>query len=359
MKHRIAGIAAALFSALLLAQDTPKVPMVTEASEQRKLGAAHFEIDEDSKTLIVTTDAETNETIMRIVAQLDQPVPQALINVLFLEVTYGDDLDIGTEFKYSATKEDGDTHDLTSLFGLEGLAEGGAVALIDGDLTATLKALATKTKLEVLSRPSIMARNNEESTITIGAEVPFIKNSQITDAGGVLNTVEYEDIGIILKVTPHISADGMVEMEVAPEISTIAEETVQISESVNAPTFAKRSAETRVVVPNGKTVVIGGLMEDQEREEIRKVPLLGSIPLVGRLFRRTIKEKTKTELLVFLTPHVVTGATAPGLVESQKRAAGIDQSVDAAMLQRYLGGAIPVTGPGVGHLRPVKKTAEK
>ena len=359
MKYQIAGIAAALFSALLLAQDGPRIPMVTEASEQRKLGAAHFEIDPDSNTLLVTTDAETNDTIMRIVAELDRPVPQALINVLFLEVTYGDDLDLGTEFKYSATKADGDTHDLTSLFGLEGLTEGGAVALIDGDLTATLKALAKKTKLEVLSRPSIMARNNEESIITIGAEVPFIKNSQISDAGRVLNTVEYEDIGIILKVTPHINADGMVEMDVAPEISTIAEETVQISDGVSAPTFAKRSAETRVVVPSGKTVVIGGLMEDQEREEVRMVPLLGSIPVIGRLFRRTIKSKSKTELLIFLTPHVVTGATAPGLVEPGKKAAGIDKSVDAAKLQRYLGSDTPATGAEQGNAEPAQKTAEK
>jgi general secretion pathway protein D len=337
MNTRFAGVIAMLLGALVLAQEPAQKPQVTTASEQRKLGSAHFEIDQDSKTLIVTTDEETNETIKRIIAELDRPVPQALINVMFIEVTYGDDLDFGTELGYSSAEANGNSRSITSLFNLEGITQGGAVALVDGDLTATLKALSTKTKMELLSRPSIMARNNEESTITIGSEVPFIKNSQVTDDGRVLNTVEYEDIGIILTVTPHINGDGMVELEVAPEISAIAEETVQISDSVTAPTFAKRSAETHVVVPNGKTVVIGGLMEDKDRDEVRKVPVLGDIPLVGRLFRRTIKAKDKTELLVFLTPHVVVGKTATTLTEPETKRSGLPESVDAAKLQRYLG----------------------
>jgi len=162
--------------------------------------------------------------------------------------------------------------------------------------------------MEVLSRPSIMARSNEEATITIGSEVPFIRNTQVTEDGRVLNTVEYEDVGIILTVTPHITGDGTVELDVAPEISTLTGDSVPISDTVNAPTFAKRSAQTHVIVPNGKTVVIGGLMADEETEQVRKIPLLGDIPGLGALFRRTIRKKEKTELLIFLTPHVVTGA---------------------------------------------------
>ena len=353
MNIRIAGAIAILSAAVALAQTSDlRLPNVSEASAQRKLGSAHFEIDLDSNTLIVTTDDETNETIRQIISHLDQPVPQALINVLFLEVTYSDDLDFGTEFTYSKTDTDGDSRLASSLFSLSGISQGGAVTLNEGELSMVLKALSTKTKTEVLSRPSIMARNNEESTITIGSEVPFIKNSQVTDAGGVLNTVEYEDIGIILVVTPHINADGVVEMDVAPEISALAAESVQISESVSAPTFAKRSAQTLVVVPNGMTVVIGGLMEDQETEEVRKVPLLGDIPLVGQLFRRTIKTKSKTELLIFLTPHVVTGSTAASLVEGEKRAVGIAESVDAARLQRYFDSTKAAAAPSPDAAKP-------
>lgn len=335
MKHLIA-LSLAVLAAAVAAQETPlRLAAFIEASEQRKLGAAHFEIDLDSNTLIVTTDHETNETIKLLVAELDRPIPQVLINVLFLEVTYTDDLDWGTEFAYTASSGGGGTRALASVFGLGGLAQGGALSLTRGELDVVLKALSTKTRTEVLSRPSIMTRNNQESTITIGSQVPFIRNSQVTDSGNVLNTIEYEDVGIILRVTPRINADGVVEMDVAPEISAIAAETVQISDSVAAPTFAKRSAETRVVVPSGRTVVIGGLMEDQETSEVRKVPLLGDIPAVGGLFRRTIRSKTKTELLIFLTPEVVTGSTADSLVEKEKRAVGIANSVDADKLRRY------------------------
>lgn len=350
MKHHIAILLAFFAVAAALAQEPgSRLAAFLEASEQRKLGTAHFEVDLDSNTLIVTTDQETNETIKRLIAELDRPIPQVLINVLFLEVTYGDDLDLGTEITYTSVSGDGDTRTLGTLFNLGGIAQGGAVTLAQGELDVVFKALATKTKTEVLSRPSIMARNNQESTITIGSEVPFIRNSQVTDAGGVLNTIEYEDVGIILKVTPRINADGLVEMTVAPEISAISAESVQISESVTAPTFVKRSAETRVMVQSGRTVVIGGLMEDQETREVRKVPLLGDIPVLGVLFRRTIIEKSKTELLIFLTPHVVTGSTADSLVEREKRAVGIAESVDGDKLRRYFDST---GGPATGTVVP-------
>jgi general secretion pathway protein D len=151
----------------------------------------------------------------------------------------------------------------------------------------------------------VLVRNNESATITIGQEVPFITNSRITDGGDTINTVTYEDIGIILGVTPHITRERLVEMEVTPEISTLTAETVPISNTVNARIIAKRSAQTRVAVADGQTVVIGGLMEDNNTTNVKKLPLLGDIPLIGALFSRTVKNKSKTELLIFLTPTVI------------------------------------------------------
>ena len=101
-------------------------------------------------------------------------------------------------------------------------------------------------------------------------------------------------------------------MDISPEISALTGVTVPISEAVEMPVFAKRSAVSRVGILNGQTIVIGGLMEDRKTENVRKVPLLGDIPILGALFRRTIEEKTKTELLIFLTPHV---AQEPGLLK--------------------------------------------
>ena len=270
------------------------------------MGDAVIQFDQETGSLIVITDQETNNQIQKIVENLDKPVPQVLIKVLFLEITHTKGLDLGVEGSYKSDSED-EEDTIQTIFGLASETRGGFYKILEEELEVVIRALAEKTRLEILSRPSVLTRNNQEATITVGQEVPFIRNSRITDDGDTINTIEYEDIGIILKVTPHITTNRLVEMEVVPEISTLTGETVPISETVNARVIAKRSAETRVVVDDGRTVVIGGMMEDSETENTKKIPILGDIPLVGAAFRRTITEKSKTELLIFLTPHVVEG----------------------------------------------------
>ena len=269
-----------------------------------RLGSAVFQADPQTGSLIVIADDETNAEIERIIQNLDRPVPQALIKVLFLEVTHSKGLDVGIDASYAWDSED-ERELIETLFGVASETRGAFFTLLEDDLTATLRVLAEVGKLEVLSRPSILTRNNEPAVITVGQEIGRITNSRITQDGQTLNTIQYEDIGIILEVTPRITSDGLVEMDVAPEISTLTGDTVEITETARAPIIAKRAAQTRVVVPDGRTVVIGGLMEDQETESVQKIPILGDIPLLGMLFRRTIKSKSKTELLIFLTPHVI------------------------------------------------------
>jgi general secretion pathway protein D len=274
-------------------------------------GNASIQYDPETGSLIVITDEDTNKNIDKIVKNLDQPVPQVLIKVLFLEVTHTKDLDLGVEGSYQyGSKQDfanGTQDVIETLFGLASETRGGFYKILDNDndLAVTIRAMAEKTKLEVLSRPSVLVRNNQEATITVGQSVPFITNSRITENGDTLNTIQYEDIGIILTVTPHIKSDNMVELEVTPEISTLTGDTVPISETVNARVIAKRSAATEVVVESGKTVVIGGMMQDNNTEDVHKIPILGDIPLLGMAFRRTVTDKSKTELLIFLTPHVL------------------------------------------------------
>ncbi len=279
---------------------------------------AIIQYDAETDSIIIITDEETNAQIGRVIEAIDRPVPQVLIKVLFLEVTHTDDLDLGVEGSYSYGSADFPDSIATD-FGLSDATQGGFYNIVTDDLRVTMRALATQGKLEVLSRPSVLARNNELAIITIGSEVPFVRNVQISEEGRITNTIEYEDIGIILQVVPHITNEGMVEMEVLPEISTLTAETVPITGDLNAPVIAKRSAETRVVVADGKTVVIGGLMEDNDVESIRKIPILGDIPVVGWLFRRKITEKTKTELLIFLTPYVISGETALDAMTARER----------------------------------------
>jgi len=268
------------------------------------LGDAMITSDSVTRRLIVVTDDETNENIKQIVDSLDRPKPQVLINVVFLQVTHSKDLDLGTEFSHTGKYLGNDIASTAStVFGAPGT--GGFYNILNPDINATLHALATVGKTEILSRPSILARSSQQATIMVGQEVPFITNSRISDTGQTTNTVQYRDIGIILRVTPFITSEGLVEMIVTPEISALSDRTVAISETVNTPVIDKRSADTVVVTPSDRTVVIGGLISNQTTNQDNKVPLLGDIPLIGHLFKRSQKQNTKTELLIFLTPHVV------------------------------------------------------
>lgn len=269
------------------------------------LGQAIITSDPETRRIIVVTDEETNEQIGNVITNLDSPKPQVLIKVVFLEVTHNNDLDFGVEGTYVQSMRGSDEGTAQTAFNLAAQTEGGFYKFISDDVQVTLRALAKAGKLEVLSRPSILTRNNQEAVITIGQEVPFVTNTRTTEAGNTINTIEYEDIGIILRVTPFITQDNKVEMIIAPEISTLTDQTVDISDTLSAPVIAKRSAETVVVTMNGKTVIIGGLMENQKTESVSKVPLLGDIPVLGHLFKRTIKEDSKTELMIFLTPHII------------------------------------------------------
>ena len=331
-----------------------------------ELGDAVIQIDPETRSLVIVTDEDTHRELVTVIKTLDKPKPQVLIKVVFLEVTYNKGLDVGIEANYtfhlknpvaattgssttSTTKTTtnngtttttatgtgtgfsgvdgttgsttvgstltsalgsaaklGETAAISSLFGSP--ATGSFVKLVSDDWSATLHALASKGKLEVLSRPSIMARNNQEAVIVVGSEVPFITNSRITDQGQTINTIQYDNVGIILRVTPFITSEGTVEMIVAPEISTLTDQTVAISNNASAPVIAKRSAETVVVTPHAQTVVIGGLMETQKTETIQKIPILGDIPILGIPFRRTVKADQKRELLIFLTPYIVNDA---------------------------------------------------
>lgn len=269
-------------------------------------GQVYVVADLDTNSLIITTNPKYLDQVKTILADLDRAIPQVLIKVLFAEVTHTNASDLGFEMMYSGTNGSVGTN-----FGLANANSGMNVAYVNGDFTAKLHALAAEGKVDVLSRPYILASDNQLASILVGQQVPFITYSQLTDTGQTNNTFQYQDIGIILNVTPHINPDGKVIMDVSPEISALVPDTtVQVSSTVSLPVFSKRSAQSRVAIDNGKTIVIGGLMEDKKNSIVTKVPWLGDIPYVGNLFRRTITNTSKTELLIFLTPHVAMESTA-------------------------------------------------
>jgi len=283
----------------------------TDYPRSTDVGEAMISVDPETRKIIIIADDETNLQIKNVISSLDRPKPQVLIKVVFLQVTHNDDLDLGTEGSFMH-KPGGGVNTVgtaSSGFGLKDaatVAAGGGLYKIVGDnFEATVRALAVTGRTEILSRPSILARNNQQATIVVGQQVPFITNTRFDAVNGQINTVTYQDIGIILRVTPFISSDGMVEMIVSPEISSVSDKTVNISQGVNAAVIDKRSADTVVVTGNGQTIAIGGLIGTQKVDQTRKVPLLGDIPGLGFLFKRKVKTNTKTELMIFLTPYVI------------------------------------------------------
>ncbi len=254
-----------------------------------QIGDAIITSDPETKKLIVITDEETGEQIGKVISNLDRPKPQVLIKVVFLEVTYRNGLDIGIEGGVTKNINASSTFTGSNLFGLvqQGttplspattIPGAGIYSVVGNDFRATLRAISEAGKLEVLSRPSILARNNQVASITVGQQVPLITNVRFDTFGNAINTVTYQDVGIILKVTPFITSDGMVQMIVAPQISSLSEQTVTVSAGVNAPVIDLRSADTVVVTPDGQTVVIGGLMQNSKTSTDSKIPWLGDIP---------------------------------------------------------------------------------
>jgi len=264
-------------------------------------------------------------------------VPQVLIKVLLAEVTHTNGIDIGVEGTILNIPQDSN---LFTDFSVAAQSGGLIYKLLENDVQATIRLLAAHSKLEVLSRPYILASDNQEATITVGQEVPFIRNTRLTENDATINTIEYEDVGIIVTVTPHTNKEGIVTLDIAPEISAISGETVPISETVDAPVIVKRSATTRAAIADGQTIVLGGMMEDKLTEKVDKVPILGDIPILGNLFRRKQKVKSKTELLIFLTPQVAQNPYAlKKMADAEKSGIEImDKAVEEGAFDRQLKG---------------------
>ncbi|MDB6055173.1 MAG: gspD 1 [Verrucomicrobiales bacterium] len=273
------------------------------------IGDAMISVDPETRQVVVIADDETLAQIRQVIANLDKPKPQVLLRVMFLQVTRGKDLDLGVEGSYTHQPSSTITGTASSGFGIQDAASvaagGGLYKIVGNDFAAAIRALAVTGKTEILSQPSILARNNQQATIVVGQQVPFITNTRFDAVNGQINTVTYSDIGIILRVTPFINSEGMVEMILAPEISSVSDKTVNISQGVNAAVIDKRSADTVVVTPDKQTVAIGGLIGTQVNHQDRKIPLLGDIPYLGALFKRTVNSDTKTELIIFITPTVI------------------------------------------------------
>jgi general secretion pathway protein D len=273
--------------------------------------------DEKTNKLIVTVSPRYEQKVLELIQELDASPPQVVIQVLLAEVTVDEGNTWGTEFRVrNITGES---------INFRSLAAGATVASALGipnlqfasaDFELLVRALEAQGKLQVLSRPSVTVNNNEAASINVGDDIAIVTNVERSDTGRTNADVERRETGIKLNVTPSISADGFVRMEIEPEISALSQRTTQISQDFQAPIVNQRKMKTTVTIKDGQTVVIGGLIQTRQQERDTHVPVLGYIPVVGALFSSTDREESKTELVVILTPRVIynDSTSGPGML---------------------------------------------
>ncbi len=272
-----------------------------------------------TNSLIVHAEPEDFPEIEKIIKELDVLTNQVLIEALIAEVTYDKTKELGIEWatskKFKNEKYTGAAG--TNLGTLANYAttgvppEGLSIAMYKGDLTfplsvgALINMYAKDTHFNILSTPQIMTADNQEATINVSENIPYLKETRFVQSstggtGDIIKSYDYKDVGIVLKITPQISQDKYVKLKISQEVTKLVEGGLP-----EAPTTAKRSADTTLIVPNNKTVVLGGLMRNDTENSIVKVPFLGDIPGLGKLFRKETKKSVKTNLLIFITPHII------------------------------------------------------
>lgn len=306
--------------------------MLSEQRDDNRRMRTSVKADTSLNALVVRADPATMVEINAILDQLDVRRTQVLIEAAIVEVSITNRQEIGVDL--AAIDRDGSSTPLiVSPLGqaLQGLLGPALASGDDGDLltgaanvtsptlavarlssgvsfAAILQAIGRHSDSDLLSTPSILTLDNEEATIIVGQNVPFRTGSFTTTGSGAQNpftTIQREDVGITLRVIPHIHDGDAVRLEVEQEVSSVESAAQVGDQSFSDIVTNKRTIRTTILADDGQTIVLGGLIQDDIQESGRKVPFLGDLPLAGRLFRSNSSERTKRNLLVFLRPTIL------------------------------------------------------
>jgi general secretion pathway protein D len=250
--------------------------------------------------------------LKEIIEKLDVKRRQVYVEAVIMEVGQDKLRELGTEIGAAAGYVTRD-NDLTAVGSFNQAPDLAALSSIPGielstvNIQAVLKVLQNMADVNILSTPQILTTNNQKARIVVGQNVPFVTGSSTVTGGVVQRAVNRQDVGVTLELTPEILEGSKVRLDIRQEISSLVETAESVLVEIG-PTTNKREATTSVIVGNHQTVVIGGLMRDDLTKATRKIPLLGDIPLIGWLFKSQSKRTSKTNLLIFLTPHIVQDA---------------------------------------------------
>jgi general secretion pathway protein D len=268
--------------------------------------------DKTTNALLVTASEADFEMLKDVIKKLDVRRRQVYVEAVIMEVAEDKLRELGTELGavagYQSNNQKVTTYggfnqapeDIAALTSITGINIGVSTV----NVKVLLKALQSTSDVNILSTPQILATNNQKAKIVVAQNVPFVTGNNQTIGGVTQTQINRQDVGVTLELTPEILEGDRVRMDIRQEISSLAD-TPQAVLIQLGPTTNKREASTTVVVASDQTVVIGGLMRDDVTNSVSKIPLLGDIPLLGWFFKTHSHRSTKTNLLIFLTPHVV------------------------------------------------------
>jgi general secretion pathway protein D len=287
-----------------------------------------IEADKSTNSLVVIAEPKELKNLKPIVEKLDMPRRQVYVEAAIIEVTTDTTLNLGVNWQFGSDFGGGDVDG--AFFGTSNGPAGqnleditnrlaqNAAGLSFGVLSfpftfqgeeffslgAFINASQQDNNVHIISTPQLMTMENEEATVTVAENRPFLTSRETTEAGRDFNNFEYKDVGVTLKVTPLINNKGWIKLSLFQEVSRVDPTQTQAIQATT-PVTRKRTAETTVRVKDGQTVVIAGLMEDRDTNNQSKVPGLGDVPLLGKLFQNNFRESSKTNLMVFITPRIV------------------------------------------------------
>lgn len=292
------------------------------------------EVDEDNNALVVAASGPVVAEIQSVVRKIDRPRRQVLIEAVIAEVTEDQANNLSAQLLYASSDVGGyisrfddliltlvgagvdgniDSTEATSI-GTSGLIPNGGIGAFGSfdeenqeGFGALIQALKSDSETRILSTPSVVTLDNEEATLSVGNEVPFVTGSTTTTANGTANpftTIERQEVGVMLRVIPQINEGSAVRLEIEQESSNLLA-TAQAEFGTEDVITSKRTISTNVMVGDGQVLILGGLINESSRDSDARVPILGDIPFLGRLFRSTSTEDDQAVLMMFIRPTIL------------------------------------------------------
>ncbi len=306
MQHEQAETTVTVLTEMFKEKITPPEKGLKAGTEPMKIIA-----DKNTNSIIVKALPSDYQNIKTIIETIDSTPQQVLIEAIVAEVTLTDALDLGVEvfFRYGGASGSGKPKGARTSLLPSGITSGDTGTLSDGiraftfnrDIDTIFNLIASEGETDILSTPHLLVRDEQTASIQVGSSEP-ISTGSTTGSGISTSQVQYRDIGKILTVTPRIGENNMITLDITQEISEVRTTSVSVPDT---PAFTIRKTETSLVVKSGHAIYLGGIIDIKDELTEKKLPYLSSIPYIGNVFKSTDLSKTKTELMILLTPYII------------------------------------------------------